>query len=166
MANIKLEYAASSALTITLASLAQSSTLVVGRESDAVDNSSNKYTDYLLAGQLTTGGTATLASTIQVCVIGMMDDSTWPGTFDGTDSAETISSTYVKQNFCKIAVDITIDASTATAYPFGPVSVAALFGGVCPRKFVVFVTHNTGGNLDSTAGNHAIYVTPVYATIV
>jgi hypothetical protein len=42
--------------------------------------------------------------------------------------------------------------------------VALLFGGVVPRKFVVFVTHNTGVALNATAGNHVIAITPVYAT--
>lgn len=165
MASYKIEYGSSSAVTITLGSLAQSSTLTAGRESTAIDNTSNKYLDYLLAGKIRTGGTATASTRIQICVVAMMDDSTWPDVFDGTDSAETITNINMKNCIARIAADITIAATTATDYPFGPCSVAALFGGVMPKKFVVFVTHNTGGNLDSTNGNHTIYVTPVYATI-
>ena len=48
-----------------------------------------------------------------------------------------------------------------SAYP-----VAALFGGTLPAKFVVFVTHNTAVNLNSTGGNHVISITPVYQQIV
>lgn len=165
MANYKLEYGSSTQLTITLAALAQSSTLLAGSESDAIDNTSNKYLDYLLAGQIMTGATATDLTRIQVCVVGILDDSTWPDVFDGSSSAESVTNIYLKNNICKIACDITITTTANLAYPFGPLSVAALFGGVLPKKFVVFVTHNTGGNLNSTAGNHAIYVTPVYATI-
>lgn len=130
-----------------------------------MDNTSNKYLDYLLAGKVTTGGTATDGTRIQICVVAILDDSTWPDVFDGTASAETVTSVNIKNMICRVASDITISSVTAQAYPFGPVSVAALFGGSLPKKFVVFVTHNTGGNLDSTAGNHAVYVTPVYATI-
>ena len=57
--DIKTKYPASSAdttaLTITLASLATSSTLVAGRESTAVDNSSNVDEDHLVSGQITVG---------------------------------------------------------------------------------------------------------------
>jgi hypothetical protein len=52
-------------------------------------------------------------------------------------------------------------------YPFGAASIASLFGGVVPRKFVVFVTHNTHATnaLDSTAGNHKIRIQPVYENV-
>ena len=57
----KPSYAASSNLTITLASLATSSTLVVGRVSTQVDNSSNLYLDYLLSAKISTGTSLTVA---------------------------------------------------------------------------------------------------------
>lgn len=43
----KLAYGSSSNLTITLASLATDSSLLTGRESTEVDNTTNKYIDYL-----------------------------------------------------------------------------------------------------------------------
>jgi hypothetical protein len=163
--NIKTAYVASSAVTITLASLATSSTLLVGVESDAIDNSSNLYLDFLLAGKITTGTTPT-AGQIEVHVVGMLDDTTWPDVFDGTGSAETISSANVKNAICQPAAVISTDATSNQAYPFGPVSVANLFGGTLPRKFLCYVTQNTAVNLNATAGNHAIWITPVYATVV
>jgi hypothetical protein len=166
MASLKLAYAASSALTISPASLASSSTLVAGVESDAVDNTgTNLYLDYLLAGNITVGTTPTSGTTIEVHVVGMRDDTTWPDVFDGTGSAETITSADVKAGICRPAAVLGVNATTSNvAYYFGPVSVALLFGGVVPRKFVVFVTHNTGVALNATAGNHVIAITPVYAT--
>jgi len=165
MANQKIEYAASSVLTITLASLATDSSLLTGVESDAVDNSSNKYLDYLISGKITTGTSPTTAKQIEVHVIGLMEDSTYPDVFDGTGSAETISSAGTKNAICRtVAVISTVNTSDKT-YWFGPTSVAACFGGSLPKKFVVFVTHNTAVNLNSTSGNHAIYITPVYVTV-
>lgn len=165
MPNIKEEYAASSALTITLASLATSSTWLAGAESDAVDNTTSKYLDYLLAGKVTVGTTPTVSTEIRVYVVAMQDDSTWPDVFDGTASAETVTSAGVGAGFLKLAAVMPVDATTSDrAYYFGPVSVASLFGGVVPKKFVVFITHNTAVNLNATGGNHAVYVTPVYLT--
>lgn len=161
----KIAYAASSALTIPLNSLATSSTWLAGEESDVVDNSSNLYLDYLLAGKVQVGTTPTSGTQIRVYVVGLLDDTTYPDVFDGTNSAETITSAGVRDGFAKLAAVMNCDATTSNRdYPFGPVSVASLFGGVCPRKFVVFVTHNTGVNTNSTAGNHAVYITPVYTT--
>lgn len=165
MASTKIEYAASSAVTISLASLATSATWVAGRESSEVDNTTNKYLDYLLAGKVRVGTTPTASTEIRVYVVGLLDDTTWPDVFDGTDSAETVTSEGVRDGFAKLAAVMRVDATTSDRdYPFGPVSVAALFGGACPKKFVVFVTHNTAVNLNATAGNHSVWITPVYAT--
>ena len=74
--DLKIEYAASSALTITLASLATSATWIVGRESTEVINSTNKYLDYLLAGKITTGAVApTVDTQIRIYLWGTMDTS-------------------------------------------------------------------------------------------
>lgn len=165
MANIKTEYAASSALTITLASLASSATFVAGAESDAVDNTSNKYLDYLLAGKVTVGTSPTANTEIRVYVAALIEDSTYPDVFDGTGSAETITSVGVGSGFLRLAATMLVDATTSDrTYWFGPVSVASLFGGVMPKKFVVFVAHSTAVNLNSTAGNHAVHITPVFMT--
>ena len=52
------------ALTITLASLATSSTLLAGRQSTIVDNTSTKYMDFLVSGQVTAGTTLTFDSSV------------------------------------------------------------------------------------------------------
>jgi hypothetical protein len=39
--------------------------------------------------------------------------------------------------------------------------VAQLFGGVLPPKWVLFVTHSTGVNSNTTAGNHVWKATGV-----
>lgn len=166
MADIKTAYGSSAAVTISPASLATSSTWLAGRESDAVDNTSNKYLDYLLAGNIRVGTTPTANTEIRVYVVAMRDDSTWPDVFDGTDSAETVTSAGVGSGFLKLAAVMLVDATTSDRdYYFGPVSVASLFGGALPKKFSVFVAHNTGVNLNSTGGNHVVSITPVFQTV-
>ena len=86
MADEKIAYASSAALTITPASLATSATLVAGRESTAVVNTTNLYVDYLLAGKIMTGTTPTVSKQIQVWVYGQTEDTPlYPGTITGSD---------------------------------------------------------------------------------
>ncbi len=138
---------------------------MAGAESDAVDNTSNLYTDYLLSGKFTAAGSNNQVGYIYVYVIGMLDDSTWPDVFDGTDSAETVTSANVLAGFGKLAAAIAADNAASRVYHFGPVSVAALFGRSMPRKFAVFVTHSaqTTTNAWHSTG-HQVTATPVYYT--
>lgn len=165
MPNIKQAYAASSALTITLAALPTSSTLLVGQEGTAVDNSTNGYLDVTLGGQVMTG-TSPTAGQVEVHAIAMIDDTRWPDVFDGTDSAETITLAEVKNVICKPVAIMSTTAASNQAYPFSGVSAANLFGGTLPRKFTVFVTHNTVAALNATAANQFITATPAYATSI
>ena len=166
MASTKLEYAASSALTITLASLASSSTWTSGRQATAVDNTTNKYLDYLLAGLVTVGTSPTSGTEIRVYVVALRDDSTWPDAVGATDAAWSSSSEGTRDGYVKLAAALRVDSTTSNrGYSFGPVSVASLFGGSCPKKFTVVVAHNTGVALNATGGNHGIAITPVFATV-
>ena len=93
MSDFKLAYAASSALTITLASLASDTAILVGRESTAWDNSSNKYLDLLLGGKITTGTSPTAARAIEVWAYAQVEDTpTYPDGITGSDSGRTLTS--------------------------------------------------------------------------
>lgn len=166
MANLKTAYGTSTALTNAIASLATSATWVAGYESDVVDNSSNLYLDYSFEGKVTVGTTPTANTEIRIYVVASFDGTTWPDVFDGTTSAETItgSSEGVRDGFCKLAAVLRVDSATSDrAYPFS-FTIASLFGGVCPAKFVLFTAHNTGANLNGTGGNHTCNYRGVYAT--
>lgn len=154
-------YETSAALTITLTGLATDTNLLAGRESTAVDNSTNEYEDFAVGGFIMTGTTPTTAKQIEVHAIGSLTDTpTWPDVFDGTDSAETVSGAGTKAAVCRpIAILATIDTSDK-AYHFGPVYIAQLFGDM-PAQFAVFVTHNTAVNLNATAANHSITHEPI-----
>lgn len=166
--NIKEEYAASAALTITLASLASSITWIVGRESTEVDNSTNKYLDYLLSGKITVGTTPNAATQIRVYAWGLMEDTpTRPINVAGSDAGLTPTGgqSVIDPLFKLAAVMSTVDTTSDRTYWFGPLSIAVLFGGQMPKRFGVWVTHNTNVVLNATGGNHAIWVTPIFATV-
>lgn len=166
MASIKTVYAASAAVTITLASLASDANLLAGREGTAIDNTTNLYLDYLLSGLITTGTSPTDAKQISVYVGAIHNDTPlYPDVLDGTDSNETITSAGIRDSGLKLAAVISTNNTSDRGYYFGPISVASLFGGTLPPKFVVFVVHNTGVNLNSTAGNHIISVIGQYESV-
>ncbi len=163
--NVKVAYAASANNTITLASLASDTNRLTGQEGTAVDNTTNLYLDYLLTGKVTQG-TSPTAGQIDVSVVGMLDDSTWPDVFDGTNSAESVSTQNVFNAVCRIAASMVTDTASNGVNYFGPVSVASFFGGAVPLQFVPFVAHNTVAALNATAGNQQITTKGVYATVV
>lgn len=160
----KFVYGASASLTITLASLASDLNRLTGRESTAVDNTSNLVLDELLSGMITIG---TFLSNdervIEVWVYAALNDTpTYPDVFDGTDSAETITASIIKYSALKLAAVMRTDDTDDKAYYFGPVSVASLFGGKMPTHWGVFVTQDSGRILNGTGSNHFIDHTPVY----
>lgn len=165
MADIKLAYGTASDATITLASLASDTNLLAGRESSEVVNTSTLALDYLVSGKITAGTSPTASRSIEVWAVGSWDGTTWPDVFDGTDSAETITSADIKASVCRLIAAMATANTSDRTYHFGPTSIAAAFGGVVPPKFVLFVVHNTGVNLNSTSGNHQIRLQPVYETI-
>jgi len=162
--DVLTKYAASTTLTASLASLASDTNLLAGLESSVIDNSTNGYEDYLISGKITTGTSPTTARQIEVWAVGW-DGNGYPDVFDGTSSTETITSTDIKNSICKpIAIMSTNNTSDRT-YWFTGVSLKTAFSGVLPSKAVLFVVHNTGVNLNATAGNHELRIQGVYPQI-
>lgn len=166
MVDTKQVWVPDTQLTITLASLAEDANLLTGRESTAfaLDGvPSGLIVDAFISGKITTGTTPTVGEIIEIWAFGPIEDTpTYPDVMDGTDSAETITNEQVKQSGFVLVHSITVTADSNITYPFGPFGVANLFGGKIPTDIGVFVTHSTDVNLNSTAGNHEITITPVY----
>lgn len=167
-ADVKLAYAASASPTITLASLAASSTLLAGRESDAIDNGASvKYLDYLAAGNFVAAASNNQAGSIYATVIAALNDTpTWPDIIDGTDSVETFTKSGVFNSVAKFLAVIAADNTAAQSWPFSGASVAGCFGGIVPDQFVYFVTHNIQTSTNAwNASGQVFSHTPVYATV-
>ena len=157
MATTTVNYSSNTAITMDLASLASSSTFVAGRESSQVDNTTNKYMDALVSGFVSVGTTPTANKTIAVYVWGADTSlATTPiDTLDGTDSAETLTNTGIL-NALRFGAAVSVPAATSDVqYPVLPFSVAALFGGVMPKYWGLFVAHDTGVNLRSTLNTNS-----------
>jgi hypothetical protein len=148
----------SNALTCTLAALATSSTLVVGRESTAVSNVTPLYVDIMLSGQITTG-TSPTAGIIEVWLYAIIkhasSTATYPHPIAGSDAAATF--TAEKKQRLILVDSMNTNATSDVPYAIRPASVKELCGGVMPIKWGLFVTHNTAVNLNSTSGNHWLH---------
>jgi len=157
-------YPSSTALTITLASLA--STVVdppAGRESNEVTQSSDLANDVLLHGQITTGTSPTSGKVIQIFVYGTgYDGSTRvrPAGATGADANLTPASFWKDVWFP--LVQINTDGTSNKAYTFAGISLLRAFGGLyLPERWGIFVYHSTAVALNATSGNHFIHYTPI-----
>lgn len=158
----------SSNLTITLASLATDANLLAGRISTLVDNTTNKYPDYILAGFITAHASVapTVGTTIEIWLYGSEDDSyTLPDGIGVSDANKTLTSTYTKNSGLVLAHIITVSAVAAVKYDIRPLSIRNAFGGILPKKFGVYVVQNTGQALNATGSNHQLTITPDYVCV-
>lgn len=154
MTTTKIAYGTSTALTITLNSLASSST--VGRQATVIDNGTNLYDDALVTTIVSTSASA-LASpnAVYVYVSGSEDGTNYDqdsAVMGATDAGYTIDAT-TATNLRAAAI---INCSTSSKVYNKVFSVAQLFGGVMPRKWTVVVVNNTGQALLSS-GNSMSY---------
>lgn len=154
-------YGTPTAMTITLASLASDTNLLIGRESTALDQKDTlDAVDILIGGKITTGTGPTASRQIEVWVYGSYDDTEFTGAATGSDAGLTVTAESKVQ--MALAAIIPTNATSDTAYRWiGRKSLANLFGGVIPVQWGVFIVHNTGVNLNSTAGNHELHYTVV-----
>lgn len=158
MATTTISYSSNTTITCSVASTATSSTFVAGRESNEIDNTTNKYMDAIVQGKVTVGTTPT--ANTQICIYVWGADTSLATTaldvLDGTDSTETLTNTGILYSALKLGAVISVTATTSDiGMPFSPFSVASRFGGVMPKFWGLYVAHNTGSNLNATAGNHS-----------
>ena len=159
MATISLSYRASSALTVTnLQTHPTSATWITGWESSVYDNTSNLDLDAKVAGKIRVGSTVA-AGQILVYIIAESKDAVWPDSLGTTDAAFTWTNAEIRDACAKLAAVINVVSTTANVtYHFECGSVAALFGGYMPRKFILWVSHSLGNNIHATGGDHVISV--------
>ena len=156
-------YRASSAVAITLASLASSSGLVAGRCSAAYSNTTNQD-DFLIPVLRTrTGGTIVAGGVVELWAFAQRADGTWPELFTaaytGADGAFTVNNRDALFAGAVLLGSVTQSDTTARDYVIRGRELAMVFGAV-PQNVAFFVTHSTGASaiLDATAGNHVLTI--------
>ena len=151
-------YSAKVTHTITLASLASDANLLAGRAGTAINQAdTDDAIDALVGGLVTTGTGPTTGRQIEVWAYGSYDDTTFNDEITGSDANKTL----VTKTLLRLLTIIPTNATSDQAYRWGPYSVAQAFGGFVPVQWGIFIVHNTGVNLNSTAGNHEVEHIPV-----
>jgi len=165
MANaILTRYGSKTTLTAALENVASDANLLTGVESSVIDNTTAGYSDILVSGFWKSGTSPTASRQVEVWAIAW-DGANFLDVFDGTTSAETITSSDIKNSICRAVAIISTNATSGRTYPFTGKSLREAFGGELPSKCVLFVTHNTGVNSDSTAGNFELSYVGVYPEV-
>jgi hypothetical protein len=158
MVDIKTAFGSPTALTITLASLAQAG----ARESTAVDNSSNKYVDAMVYVQVKLQtGTPGSDKLVNVYAYWSHDGTNYTDNATGSDAAITMRS----PTNLRLIGAIQVPDSGALTYKFVIPSVLAFIGGESlPQKWGVVVENRTNVTLSATAGDHKVEYTGLYKT--
>jgi hypothetical protein len=165
MANsILTKYGSKTTLTAALNSVASDTNLLTGVESSVIDNTSDGFADILVSGKWTAGTSPTASKQVEVWAIAW-DGAGWPDEFDGTSSAETITSSDIKNSICKAVAIMSTSATSDRTYWFTGKSLRDAFRGELPSKVVLFVTHNTGVDSNATAGDFELSYQGVYPEV-
>lgn len=154
MATATINYAAAASVTITVTSLGDGGY----RESTAVDNTTNKYVDAQVGGQIQIGA-PTAAGYIAVYAYGTYDGTKYTAGVTGTDGTitwGTTGETSVSGFSILKQIDYIDTASTDDNeyVTWGPVSVAQAFGGAMPSKWGVIIRNQSGASLNATGTNN------------
>ncbi|HEY9014437.1 MAG TPA: hypothetical protein VIM84_05200 [Gemmatimonadales bacterium] len=160
MANILQELGSTTNFTLTLASLASSAT--AGRESTAVDNTSNKYLDYIcqVSVKLQTGTPAS-DKAVYIFAYGSVDGTNYTDNATGSDAAITLRD----PTALRLVNVIPCPDAGALTYESQPFSIAHAFGGVMPAKFGIVVRNYTGVTLSATESDHFYKYRGVYESV-
>ena len=162
MADFKIKYGTVAEIDIDPESLASSTSRTAGVESAAIDETTDLNVDELVGGFVTTGTSPTVNRQIDIWVYAAFNDTpAYPDVIDGTKSAETITSENVRNSAMRLAASILVDNTSDRSYYVAPFSVAALFGGVLPAQWGLFLAHDTGVNLNATGTNHRFWRRPI-----
>ena len=152
MAILTQTLSANTTIAIDLSSLGTSSSFVSGRESAQVDNTTTNYVDAIvnvkgIAGHATTA--PVIGQLIALYVWGADTSlvTTAIDTLAGADAPRTLSHGSVLNSLRFAAGPSVTVATAALTYYIQPFSVAALFGGVMPKYWGLYVAHNQAGAL-------------------
>lgn len=148
MAETKVAYGTSTAITITLATLASSAT--GGRESTAIDNTSNLFDDALVYVNFVFPNSAPANDkAVYVYAYGSEDGTNYPEAITGSDA------NYTRRDPTVLRLIGVVPVPTQNlTYKSNPMSVAAAFGGILPRKWGIVVQNYAGQTLTSGSASY------------
>jgi len=144
-AEIKAKFGSSTAMTITLASLA-TSTVGVGRQTTLIDNTTNRYRRIQVYFRVTTGTTPTANKSIRFFLVKGDDPAASNIRTDNAGASDAGLTVVTADQVYAVATSSTSDQAYRGSFTIenpGPE------WGLC-------VVHDTGVNLNATGSNHSI----------
>lgn len=130
------------------------------RKSDAIDNTSTLYSDILITSKVKASNSALgTAPHVKIWVASLATGTNYADDVTSGDSAYTILTT---KNL-KLLDIVRVNAQNVTQYG-SQKSVASLFGGILPPKFVIIFDNQTGVALAGSANQrveNVVYYTGV-----
>ena len=165
MDTVKLALPAPITVTITLASLANSTTGANGRESTAISNASDLYWDYVVGGKLRTGNILSSDGFFEVWAHAAVSDAPlYVDTLTGADANITFTSRAMLTSCMRQLAQLnTISSAVSRFYWMEPVSIREAFGFM-PRDFGLVVINRTTGAASAVAGSSELYAWGRYWT--
>ncbi len=145
MADIKIKYAATAAITISLAGKGDG----LAQQSTEIDNGTNLYDDALL--RIKTNGQTGGSAFCEVYLFSSTGDTVRSGGAGASDANFTPITKVDELRFLgvipmKIAVSVTVILE----------GVASAFGGILPEKWGIVVLNKSGAALHATGGEHDV----------
>lgn len=148
MATENLAYDTWTTMTWGMTNPSSDSSLLIGRESTVVDNTSNLFLDALVGGTLTGPTSGAAAGVIEIyCYAAAWGNTDYTAECTGSDAALTL--VVETKRLLKLVTRVVTNTTNSEVYEWGPFSVAHLFGGVLPPKWGLWGTHNAGGALNA-----------------
>jgi hypothetical protein len=140
-------YGTPTAITLTFASLTNGSY----RQSDVVDNSTNKFHDAIVGGKFVLGAVTTNAQ-VEFYAYASYDGTTFigvPGTTDAAITWGTSTSVLGYQDIKFLGAASTEGTDDSDTVEFGPYSIREAFGQM-PIKWGIICKNASGATLDGT----------------
>lgn len=164
MTTVTITYGTSTAYTLSLTGLASSATLVAGRQSTSVDNTTAQAVSYAVGGKIKAGSGTPIAGQFELWAYASYDGTTYVGeaVITGTDGAATLTiagKPELKQLFIQ-----PMDTTASHVYSMGTFSMAQAFGGDMPKKHGLWCVHNSSAAFTATAADYEFKYTSISYT--
>jgi hypothetical protein len=154
MSTLKPSYGSNTAITITLTSLANSTSLSTGyRQSAAVDNTSNLFCDFMIYGHVKSAGTPTANAIYSVFLVWSNDGgTTYSNNASGSDAAYTQPDSDNNMIVGSTSVCTAVSGLVSYFPPFSFMRRADLT--IPPSKWAIVFKDGSGQALTATSTDH------------
>lgn len=161
--DVTIEYSAHEALTQTnLDGLASDTNHLAGWGSATIDNTSTKSVDHKIMINTRRESSGLSAGEVRAFLVEQLNDSAYPAIFSsgtaGTEGALTFGDTEQRDAVARFAGKAVTDTGASEDDVITIPSVAAVFDGNMPARYILVITQSTGTTLETTGDLNQVYL--------